>query len=465
MKKLQFRFLVLLPFLLTMLVFCVSTGTQKSGQRTLTIGAMDKLASTLPGNITWTSSDEDIVSVNEEGYITAAGFTDFQSGTGSAVITATAENGRTQSFTINTTMTALVDMLELPPMKDQFKDYFPLFGNIVNPRDIGSSGVTNERLLRHYNVLTAENDMKPDKLSPSRGSYNFSTADRLVNAAIESGFQVIGHTLLWHSQIPQWQASLRTNDTSPELALQYMKDFITSVVSHFRGRIHTWDVINEAFPDGGYTASSNWREVMRQDRNGNPWYMKIGADFVYEAFLAARLADPGAILYYNDFNLDQRAKARMVHDMVRDVNARYRQTHPAETRLLIEGIGMQSHHNTNVSPANVRNTLSLFRELGVRISISELDVLSQTWGQYSPRRETPAISGKIQAANLYGQYFRIFLENADIIERVTFWGIYDEHSWRRTGLPLIFEGGAVSRAKPAYYKVIEALEQHRQSLN
>jgi len=351
-----------------------------------------------------------------------------------------------------------VDMMTLPPMKDQFNKFF-LFGNIFNPRDVGSSGVTNARLTRHFNVLTAENDMKPDKLSPSRGSYNFTTADRMVNAALASNMKVVGHTLLWHSQIPQWQAALRTNNTSPETALQYMKEYITRIVTHFKGRIYVWDVLNEAFPDGGYTG--DWRTSMRNNHtDGNPWFITIGADFVYEGFLAARLADPDALLFYNDYNMDQSGKARMVHDMVRDVNEQYKRAFPNANRLLIEGIGMQSHHNTGVSPASIRNSINLFRSLGVRIHISELDVLSQPWSQYS-NRTALTDEGRARAAQLYGEYFELFLENADIIDRVTFWGVYDQQSWRSRGEPLLFTGASTSFAKPAYYRVIAALESRQ----
>jgi len=348
-----------------------------------------------------------------------------------------------------------VDMMTLPPMKDQFSNYF-LIGNIFNPGDVSTAEVTNARLTRHYNVLSAENDMKPDKINPARGRYNFTTADRMVNAARASGFQVVGHTLLWHSQIPQWHDTLRRNNTSPELALQYMKEYITDVVTHFRGRIYAWDVINEAFPDGNYTNS--WRTSIRADRaEGNPWFMKIGADFVYEAFLAARLADPDALLFYNDYNLNMSAKARLVRDMVRDVNEQYSRAFPNETRKLIDGIGMQSHHNTGVTPASIRTTLNLFRPLGVRIHITELDVLSQTWSQYSSRAAITN-DGRERAAQLYGEYFSLFLDNADIIDRVTFWGVFDEQSWRARGEPLLFTGSSTSYAKPAYYRVIAALQ-------
>jgi len=349
------------------------------------------------------------------------------------------------------------NMMNLPPLKEQFGEYFDI-GNIFNPGDMSGGRINNQRLTRHYNILTAENDMKPHRLNPSRGTFNFITADNMVNSAISSGFKVLGHTLLWHSQIPQWQVNLRTDNTSKENALNQMREYITRIVTHFKGRVYAWDVLNEVFPDDRFFEDTNWREVMRAGPQGNPWYIKIGADFVYEGFLAARLADPDAILYYNDFNLNNPGKALMVHNMVRDVNAQYAQDYPG-AGLLIQGIGMQSHHNITVSAKSIRDSLELFEPLGVLIAISELDVLSQSYGDFSRIPYTPPTEqGKTRAADLYGEYFEVFLEYADIIERVTFWGVYDEQSWRSRGLPLIFEGRVRSKAKPAYFNIIEALE-------
>jgi len=348
----------------------------------------------------------------------------------------------------------------LSPMKDNFKGKF-MFGNIFNPSDVSSSKVTNTALIRHYNVLTAENDMKPNQLSSRKDSYNFSTADRMVNAAIASGFKVVGHTLLWHSQIPQWQQNI-----SSETALEDMKKYITDVVGHFSGRIYSWDVLNEAFPDGGYTSS--WKTSMRTN---NPWFKALGSDFVYEGFLAARLADPNAILYYNDYNTDQAGKATLIRDMVRDVNQKYLSSddkpagEPAG-RLLIEGIGMQEHHNTGVSANAIKNALNLFKPLGVKISVSELDVLIVTYNEFAPyghgTDKQNSIAGEKRTnglkkqAELYGQYFKVYLEFSDIIERVSFWGVTDDKSWRSAALPLLFD--PKGNAKDAYYSVIGSLK-------
>ena len=448
---------------------------------TLTMFAQDQLNYTLvPATasnkkVTWTSSAPDVVRVVSDGTVTALSYTTggtstvSSEATGTAIITVKTEDGDfTDTITITTTMEGQVDIMDLPSLKEQFDGYF-MIGNIFDPPGAWYAGdisaeapyvVNNDRLLRHYNVLTPQNNMKPQYMSTAtRGVYNetnIATADRMVNAARASGFQVVGHTLLWHSQNATWMNDLRTdNTTSREDALEWMKEYVTYIADHFKGRIYIWDVLNEAFPDG-VSATADWKTSMRSGAQGNPWFMKLGADFVYEGFLAARLADPNAILYYNDYSLDNAGKATMVRDMVRDVNLRYAEAYPDASRLLIEGIGMQSHHNTGVSANSVKNTLNLFRPLGVKISISEMDVLSQSWNDYDSNQATPTNAGKLQAANLYGELFKLFVQNVDIIERVSFWGIADNRSWRGRGLPLLFD--ANGKAKPAYYKAIGALE-------
>jgi endo-1,4-beta-xylanase len=354
------------------------------------------------------------------------------------------------------------NIMNLPPLKDQFTDYF-MMGNIATGGDYSGGKITNQRLLRHYNVLTAENNMKPNALTSSRSGTtvtisNWSNADNFVNAAIASNFKVVGHTLLWHSQIPQWQTALGTDSTSAADVRIIMESWITQVVTRYKGKIYSWDVLNEVFNDSG----SGWKTSMR---NNNPWARKIGSDFVYYAFLAARNADPDAILYYNDYNLDMSAKANMVRDMVKEVNDKYK-AETGSTRLLIEGIGMQSHHNTNVPAGSIKASLDKFKPLGVKISISELDVLS---GGYSsnlaqanqPQHSSVTEANKTKAAGLYGEYFKVFLDYSDIIERVTFWGVYDEQSWRSSGVPLPFAGVNPTTAKPAYGKIIDALDAHQ----
>jgi endo-1,4-beta-xylanase len=440
---------------------------------TLTMFSKEKLKFTitppeaLNKNVTWTSDTPNIVSVSEDGIVKALNFTenrsgtDSSAGTGTAIITVKTEDGEfTDTITVTTTMASQTDMMTLPPMKDQFADYF-MMGNIVRSYgdiDLMSGAITNTRLTRHFNVLTAENVMKPSYYGGSRSDgtvtgLGYTQSDNFVNAATTGGFKVHAHVLLWHSQNGTWINAVASENK--ETAIAAMKSYITQVVDHFKGKIYSWDVLNEAFPDG--VSASNWKTSMRSE---NPWFKAIGSDFVYEGFKAARLADPVAILYYNDYNLNEVGKSTLVANMVSDVNEAWKTDKQYDNRLLIEGIGMQSHHNTGVSASSIRASLNRFKPLGVIISISELDVLSGSYNDYS-NSVAPANSQKLSAANLYGQYFDLFFEFVDIIERVTFWGVYDAVSWRARSLPLPFEGNPTSLAKPAYYKIIESLEKQQ----
>ena len=462
-----------------------SSGNQNETDNTvitLTIGDKKDLSYLLPAgaaNVTWESDKPMLVSVID-GIAQARNFTvgglaryAVSPATGSADITVKASGSFSKTITINTTTEALVDIMTLPPLKDQFGGYF-MMGNVFNPNDAtDSSKIGNTRLTRHFNILTPENNMKPAFLcnNSDRETYNRSnltTAMRMADAAIASGIKVHGHTLLWHNQIPAWQKNIATDSTSSADALAYMKEYITYIVKYFEGKIYSWDVLNEIFTDGAST-TSDWKNSMRTtggNQGPNPWYVKIGSSFVYEGYKAARLADPSVILYYNDYNLDQGGKATMVRNMVRDVNQQWEKDSRYDGRKLIEGIGMQSHHNTGVSADNIRNSLNLFRDLGVRISISELDIIAQSWSEFSGstgsgtrKDEVSSVtnSGLMNQARLYGDYMKLFIEYSDIIERVSFWGLIDSQSWRSGGLPLLFDPDG--RAKPAYYYLTSALYQ------
>jgi endo-1,4-beta-xylanase len=472
MKKIQFKFGIVLLSVAVLFTFLACGGEDVDGddsipvtgitlaKKTLTLGIdkSEKLKFTIAPanatnkNVTWSSDKPAIVTAAADGTVNTKA-------SGSAKVTVETESGGFKA-TITVTVVGNDNIMALTPMKDQFAGKF-LMGNVFNPSDITGTGasaeIKDERLTRHYNILTAENNMKPSYIAPNKGSYTYTTADNMVAAAIAADIKVVGHTLLWHSQNANWM----TSTTSP-VTLEDMKTYITAVVDHFKGKIYSWDVLNEVFPDG-VSASADWKQVMRKAGDSqapNPWYVAIGSDFVYEGFLAARLADPNAILYYNDYNLDNVGKATMVRDMVLAVNQKYAQEYPNANRKLIEGIGMQSHHNTNVQASSIKATLNLFKSLGVKISISELDVLAQGYSSTvanGPNKAPAAGNNLTLQATRYGEYMKVFLEFSDIIERVSLWGITDDKSWRSAGQPLLFD--ADGKAKPAYISFIGALDE------
>ena len=456
-----------------------SPGTETSTETVyLTVGGSKDLKTMLGAGmsgktITWSSGDSTKVTVSASGIITS-NITSFTAAEGGSkkytegpaktevTITAKASDNTTKTFKVFATTEAQESIASLSP----FKDYFPssiLVGNIATGSDGNGSTITNTSLTRHFNALTPENDMKPDAVTNGRNattgviSYTWTKADNFVNSATGSNFKIIGHTLLWHSQIPQWQKDMANENKATALAA--MKQFITDVMTRYKGKIYSWDILNEVFPDG-VGASDDWKTAMRTE---NPWFKAIGYEFVYEAYLAARQADPNAKLCYNDYNTDQVGKATMIRDMVRDVNQQYKAAFPSETRLLIEGIAMQEHHNTGVTAASIRATLNLFKPLGVKLTVSEIDVLGQGWSEFSSvgqgankhTQSTVTNNGLLTQADLYRQYMVVYMDFKDIIERISIWGITDSQSWRSAGLPLLFDNNG--KAKPAYYKFAGAI--------
>ncbi|MFD5280618.1 endo-1,4-beta-xylanase [Streptomyces rubrogriseus] len=265
---------------------------------------------------------------------------------------------------------------------------------------------------REFNMVTAENEMKIDATEPQRGQFNFSSADRVYNWAVQNGKQVRGHTLAWHSQQPGWMQSL-----SGSALRQAMIDHINGVMAHYKGKIVQWDVVNEAFADG----SSGARRDSNLQRSGNDW--------IEVAFRTARAADPSAKLCYNDYNVENWtwAKTQAMYNMVRDFKQR---------GVPIDCVGFQSHFNSG-SPydSNFRTTLQNFAALGVDVAITELDI------QGAP-------------ASTYANVTNDCLAVSRCLG-ITVWGVRDSDSWRSEQTPLLFNNNGSKKA--AYTAVLDAL--------
>jgi endo-1,4-beta-xylanase len=283
------------------------------------------------------------------------------------------------------------------------------FGAAIAAPKLGDTTYTTI-LKREFNSVTAENEMKWDATEPSRGSFNYSSGDRILAQAQANGQMVRGHALAWHSQMPGWAQSL-----SGSTLRSAMLNHITQVATHYRGKIHSWDVVNEAFADDGRGS----RRDSSLQRTGNDW--------IEAAFRAARAADPGAKLCYNDYNTDGvNAKSTAVYNMVVDFKAR---------GVPIDCVGFQSHL-TNSAPGDYQANLQRFANLGVDVQITELD-----------------ISGSNQA-NAYAAVTNACLA-VSRCTGITVWGIRDSDSWRTGANPLLFD--ASGNKKAAYTAVLNAL--------
>jgi endo-1,4-beta-xylanase len=317
-------------------------------------------------------------------------------------------------------------------LKDAYAGQF-LLGNIVTAANV--RGERRELLFRHYNSATAENAMKPSSLQRSKGVFTFAEADALVDAALSGGMKMHGHTLVWHEQSPEW---MNSPGIPRDGAVENLTVHIKTVAGHFKGRVSSWDVVNEALNDNP-ARPQDWRAALRQ----SPWYQAVGPEYVELAFLAAREADPDAKLYYNDYNLDNLNKSLAVYNLVKELNEKYPN---AGGRPLIDGVGMQGHYGVTTSVSNVERSLKLFSSLGIEVSISELDVQA---GSGEKLTEPQAAAQGIA----YAKLFQVFKKYAADIGRVTFWGLDDGTSWRKAASPTLFDKEL--KAKLAFYAVLD----------
>jgi endo-1,4-beta-xylanase len=285
------------------------------------------------------------------------------------------------------------------------------FGTAVAAAKLGDStyvGILN----REFTMVTPENEMKLDATEPRQNEFSYGSADRIVNQARGNGSRVRGHTLVWHAAQPGWLASL-----SGTALRNAINNHITQVMTHYKGQIYAWDVVNEAFADGTSGA--------RRDSN----FQRTGNDWIEVAFRTARAADPAAKLCYNDYNTDNwnDAKTQAVYRMVQDFKNR---------DVPIDCVGFQSHFNTNSPyPSNYRQTLSTFAALGVDVQITELDIEGAP-----PTTYANVVADCLAVPRCTG---------------ISTWGIRDPDSWRSNQTPLLFNGSG--EKKPAYDAVLNAL--------
>jgi endo-1,4-beta-xylanase len=286
------------------------------------------------------------------------------------------------------------------------------FGAAVSASHLGETQYVNT-LNTEFNSVTPENEMKWDALEPNRNQFNWTNADRIVNHARARGMSVRGHTLVWHSQLPGWVSGLDTSNLRSA-----MNNHINQVMGHWRGQIHSWDVVNEAFEENG-------------TRRNSVFQQRLGNGYIEEAFRTARAADANAKLCYNDYNTDGiNSKSNAVYAMVQDFKSR---------GVPIDCVGFQSHFNAQSPvPSNYQQNLQRFASLGVDVQITELDIEG---------------SGQAQATN-YANVVNACLA-VSRCTGITVWGIPDHYSWRPNGTPLLFDSNY--NKKPAYTAVLNAL--------
>ncbi|MEA1786220.1 endo-1,4-beta-xylanase [Arenibacter sp. GZD96] len=307
-----------------------------------------------------------------------------------------------------------------------------------------------ETLKREFSAISPENDMKWMLIHPEEDRFNFETADAYVDLGLKNNMHILGHTLVWHSQLADYVNQLKD---STSLA-NHLKDHITTIVSRYKGKIDAWDVVNEALNEDGTLRQTIFLEV-------------LGESYLENAFKWTSQIDPMAQLIYNDYNLCNPEKRAGVVKLVKQLQSK---------NIKIDAVGMQGHWNLKEPTlTEIENSILAYHDLGVKVLVTELDitVLPNPWDLQgaeisqnfegspfmNPYPDQLPDSVQVQLAKRYQDIFQLFLKHRDKIDRVTFWGIHDGSSWLngwpirgRTNYPLLFDRSY--RPKMAYDSIM-----------
>ena len=327
-------------------------------------------------------------------------------------------------------------------LKDVFTKDF-LIGAAVNPEQFEERDAAGAALIKQqFNTISPENVLKWEAVHPKPGTYEFGPSDKYVAFGEKNGMFVIGHCLVWHSQVPRWVfTDSAGNSVSRDTLLARMHDHIRTVVGRYKGRIKGWDVVNEALNEDGTLRKS-------------PWLTIIGDDYVARAFQFAHEADPAAQLYYNDYSLENPAKRAGAARLIKTLVA---------AGIPVHAIGSQSHMKMDwPSPALEDSMITIFAATGVKVNVTELDIdvlpsnSANRTADVSLRIEENAAlnpyahglpdSVNVALARRYARMFDVYKQHSADIERITFWGVADGDSWLngwpirgRTSYPLVFD--------------------------
>lgn len=339
-------------------------------------------------------------------------------------------------------------------LKDAVGDKF-LIGTALNVFQSSGQDTNAVKVVKkHFNAIVAENCMKMEEVHPEEDVYTFEQADQFIKFGEENGLTMTGHCLIWHSQCPKWFfVDKDGKQVSPEVLKQRMKDHIYTVAKHFKGKLKGWDVVNEAIIEDGSYRKSKFYEI-------------LGEEFIPLAFQYAHEADPDVELYYNDYGMDNEGRRNGVVKLIRTLK---------ERGLRIDAVGMQGHIGMDYPKIEeFEKSMLAFAAEGVKVMITEWDMSAlPTVSRTANISDTVAFR---KALNPYPealpdsvskawnarmkQFFNLFEKHADIVDRVTAWGVSDGNSWKngfpirgRHDYPLLFDRNY--QPKPFVTEIIE----------
>lgn len=321
---------------------------------------------------------------------------------------------------------------------DVYKDYFSI-GAAVNIRTIKSH---KDILIKHFNSITAENEMKFESLHPKMDQYDFTNSDLIYHFARTNNMELRGHTFVWHNQTPNWVFEDKNKQrVSRETLLQTLEQHISAVVYRYGEGIYCWDVVNEAVED-------RKTEYLRDTK----WLQIIGEDYLMKAFEIAHKKAPSALLFYNDYNESNPEKRKKIANLVFTLK---------KNGAPIHGVGLQCHWNI-FDPCfdDIKRSFEIYGSLGLKVQVTEMDI---SMFEFSDRRADlvkPTVEMIEKQATLYEKAFKLFREYKEVINGVTLWGVADDENWLdhfpvrdRKNWPLLFDEN--HEPKEAFYRILQ----------
>ncbi len=307
------------------------------------------------------------------------------------------------------------------------------FGAAINTTLLRNNATYRSLVTKEYNSVTPENVMKWGTIHPSANGYNFENGDTLVNFAAQTGKRVHGHTLVWHQSLPNWVTNFAGDSAAWENVL---KTHIQAVVTHYKGKLASWDVVNEAFNDDGTLRNSVWLQ-------------HLGTNYIARCFQYARQADPDVLLFYNEYGHEySTAKLNAVAALMASFKA---------NGIPVDGVGLQMHMNKNTNINSLSNAINVMAATGLKVHISELDIAMNPENNQS-LAYTPAIA-QAQADKYRSVMFAYLAVPVAQRYGITTWNVSDADTWitgtySRPDWPLPFDN--TYQKKQAYYSIIRS---------
>ena len=236
-------------------------------------------------------------------------------------------------------------------LKDKFENDF-LIGATINQEDyqiVDKDAKAIKIVEKEFNAVTPENSMKWMHIHPEFNGFAFSNADKIVDFAKANEMYLLGHTLVWHNQVPDYIYNIKDKSTFQD----HIEEHINTVVKRYQGKVDMWDVVNEALNDDGTLRKTVFLDM-------------LGENYIEQAFSLANNADPNVALAYNDYNLYKPKKRK---GAIRIINSL------KEKGIRVDAVGIQAHWDLHFpSIKEIEQTIEELAATGVDVMITELDI-------------------------------------------------------------------------------------------